>query len=65
MKSVSMSGWLAKVRRGDGTPFDVRRIEAAAACTGHEVGYDDPDMPAAPARTSGDFWPWPAASSVT
>jgi len=56
MKSASMTGWPAKVRRRDGTlvPFDVRRIEAAVARAGREVGCEDPDMPAALARAVGD-----------
>ena len=56
MKSASMAEWPVKVRRRDGTlaPFDVRRIEAAVARAGREVGYDDPDMPAALARTVAD-----------
>src|SRR5271166_4935597 len=56
MKSASMAGWPAKVRRRDATlvPFDVRRIEAAVARAGREVGCDDPDMPAALARAVAD-----------
>src|SRR5271166_2343668 len=56
MKSASKAGWPAKVRRRDGTlvPFDVRRIEAAVARAGREVGCDDPDMPAALARVVAD-----------
>jgi len=56
MKSASKAGWPAKVRRRDGTfvPFDVRRIEAAVARAGREVGCEDPDMPAALARAVGD-----------